>query len=73
MGPKYHIWSKRVLRSNNKTYKGYARLVDKSKEPILANSVSDLMFNKYGWNDGLIVELTSKDNKLWQTYNYPTY
>ena len=49
---------------NNKTYKGYARVVDKSKEPILANAVSDLMFNKYGWNDGLIVELTSKDNKL---------
>src|SRR5688572_18219346 len=47
---------------NNKTYKGYARLVDKSKEPILANAVSDLMFSKYGWNDGLIVELTSNDN-----------
>ena len=41
---------------NNKTYKGYARLVDKNKEPILANAVSDLMFSKYGWNDGLIVE-----------------
>ena len=47
---------------NNKAYKGYARLVDKSKEPILANAVSDLMFRKYGWNDGLIVELTSYDN-----------
>jgi deazaflavin-dependent oxidoreductase (nitroreductase family) len=49
---------------NNKAYKGYARLVDKSKESILANAVSDLMFSKYGWNDGLIVELTSKNNKL---------
>ncbi|MGI9009867.1 MAG: hypothetical protein ACR2F1_01590 [Nitrososphaeraceae archaeon] len=47
---------------NNKTYKGYARIFDKSKEPILANTVSDLMFSKYRWNDGLIVELTSKDN-----------
>ena len=47
---------------NNKTYKGYARLVDKNKEPILANAVSDLMFEKYGWNDGLIVELTSNDD-----------
>ena len=47
---------------NNKAYKGYARLVDKSKEPILDNAVSDLMFSKYGWNDGgLIVELTSND------------
>jgi deazaflavin-dependent oxidoreductase (nitroreductase family) len=49
---------------NNKTYKGYARIVDKIKESILANAVSDLMFSKYGWNDGLILELTSKDNKL---------
>ena len=50
------------FKVNNKTYKGYARLVDKSKEPILANPVSDLMFEKYGWNDGLIVELTSNDD-----------
>jgi deazaflavin-dependent oxidoreductase (nitroreductase family) len=47
---------------NNKTFKGYARLVDKSKESILANAVSDLMFSKYRWNDGLIVEITSKYN-----------
>jgi hypothetical protein len=47
---------------NNKTYKGYARVVDKSKEPLLANAVSEQMFGKYGWNDGLIVELTSNDN-----------
>jgi deazaflavin-dependent oxidoreductase (nitroreductase family) len=47
---------------NNKAYKGYARLVDKNKEQTLANAVSDLMFRKYGWNDGLIVELTSNDN-----------
>jgi F420H(2)-dependent quinone reductase len=47
---------------NNKTYKGCARIVNKIKEPILANAASDLMFSKYGWNDGLIVELTSNDN-----------
>ena len=47
---------------NNKPYKGYARLVNKSKEPILSNAVSDLMFEKYRWNGGLIVELTSNDN-----------
>jgi hypothetical protein len=46
------------FKVNNKTYKGYARLIDKSKEPILANAVSALMLSKYGWNDGLIVELT---------------
>ena len=50
------------FKVNNKTYTGYARIVDKSKESILANAVSDLMFSKYGWNDGLIVELTSNDN-----------
>src|SRR5215212_6031870 len=47
---------------NNKVYKGYARIVDKSKESTLANAISDLMLRKYGWNDGLIVELTSNDN-----------
>ena len=50
------------FKVNNKTYKGYARIVDKSKESTLANAVSDLMLTKYGWNDGLIVELTSNDN-----------
>jgi len=47
---------------NNKTYKGYARIVDKSKESTLANAVSDLMFSKYGWNDGLIIELIPTDD-----------
>ena len=50
------------FKVNNKIYKGYARIVDKSKESTLTNAVSDLMFSKYGWNDGLIVELTSNDN-----------
>ena len=50
------------FKVNNKTYKGYARLVDKNKEPTLANAVSELMFSKYGWNDGLIVELLPNDN-----------
>ena len=31
---------------NNKTYKGYARLLDNNKELILANAVSNLMFEK---------------------------
>ena len=50
------------FKVNNKSYKGYARIVDKTKETILANAISNLMFSKYGWNDGLIVELTSNDN-----------
>ena len=47
---------------DNNIYNGYARLIDKSKEPILDNAVSALMFSKYGWNDGLIVELTPNEN-----------
>ena len=50
------------FKVNNKTNKGYARLVDKNKELTLSNAVSELMFSKYGWNDGLIVELTSNNN-----------
>jgi deazaflavin-dependent oxidoreductase (nitroreductase family) len=64
-------WVKNIIfnsnvsfKVNNKIYKGYAILVDKNKELTLANAVSNLMFSKHGWNDGLIVELTSKDNKL---------
>ena len=52
IGSKISYLIKRVLQSNNKTYKGYARIVDKNKEPTLANAVSDLMFRKYRWNDG---------------------
>jgi deazaflavin-dependent oxidoreductase (nitroreductase family) len=51
-----------TFKINNKIYKGYARIVDKNKESTLANAVSGLMFSKYGWNDGLIVELTSTDS-----------
>lgn len=36
------------FKVNNKTIKGYARLVDKNKELTLANPVSNLMFSKYG-------------------------
>ena len=52
------------FKVNNKTYEGYARIVDKSKskESTIANAVSELMFSKYEWNDGLIVELTSNNN-----------
>ena len=49
------------FKVNNKIYKGYARLVDKNKEPTLSNAVSNLMFSKYGWNDGLIIELALND------------
>ena len=41
---------------NNKNFDGYARVID-DKELELISNVSRLMNNKYGWSDGLIVEL----------------
>jgi hypothetical protein len=38
-------------------FEGTARIVDKVKDSRLADKVSKLMSTKYGWNDGLIVEL----------------
>jgi deazaflavin-dependent oxidoreductase (nitroreductase family) len=42
---------------NGKTFEGTARKVDAEKEPELSAVVSGLMSAKYGWSDGLIVEL----------------
>jgi F420H(2)-dependent quinone reductase len=52
------------FKVNNKSYKGYARIVNENKETILANAVFNLMLSKYGWNDGLIIELTSNNNNI---------
>jgi deazaflavin-dependent oxidoreductase (nitroreductase family) len=43
---------------NHATFTGTARVVDRDKEPELTAGVSKLMGAKYGWNEGLIVELT---------------
>jgi len=43
---------------NGKTFEGAARKVDTEKEPDLLVLVSKLMSKKYGWSNGLIVELT---------------
>ena len=45
------------------SFEGTARIVDKQSESKLAEEVSSLIHTKYGWNDGLIIELTphSKD------------
>ena len=42
---------------NSKSFEGAARVVDKHSESKLAEG-SSLMYRKYGWRDGLIVELT---------------
>jgi hypothetical protein len=42
---------------NDNIFTGTARMVEQDKEPKLAAEVSNLMSTKYGWNEGLIVEL----------------
>ena len=37
-----------------------ARVVHRDKEPDLSHTISALMDEKYGWSDGLIVELSAK-------------
>ena len=43
---------------NSKPFEGTARTVDKHIEHKLAGEIANLMNTKYGWSDGLIVELT---------------
>jgi deazaflavin-dependent oxidoreductase (nitroreductase family) len=43
---------------NSKSFEGTGRAVDKLAEHKLTKHISSLMDTKYGWGDGLIVELT---------------
>jgi hypothetical protein len=43
---------------NNITAEGNARIISKDNDPELVNEVQKLMKTKYGWNEGLVVELT---------------
>jgi deazaflavin-dependent oxidoreductase (nitroreductase family) len=43
---------------NSKSFEGHARIVDKKTDSKLAEEVSNLMHTKYGWSDGLIVQLS---------------
>lgn len=45
------------FRVGEYTYNGYARVVEADKEPDLCAQVQRLSEEKYGWGDGLIVEL----------------
>ena len=42
---------------HSKSFEGTARTVDKHNEPNLVEEVSSLVYAKYGWSNGLIVEL----------------
>ena len=45
---------------NSNSFEGTARIVDKHTEYKLAEGVSILMYTKYKWSEGLIVELTPR-------------
>jgi hypothetical protein len=47
-----------IFTVNSKPFEGTARIVDKHIESKITEQVSNLMYAKYGWNEGLIVELT---------------
>jgi selenophosphate synthetase-related protein len=49
--------SKVSFSVNNTTSEGEARIVNREKESELAAEVSNLMNTKYGWSEGIIVEL----------------
>jgi hypothetical protein len=53
---------------NSKSFEGAARIVDKHREPKLAEEVSGHMHTKYGWSDGLIVELAPSNVLLNRYY-----
>ncbi len=46
-----------TFRIDEQIYTGRGRLIDNESEPNLAEQISQLMDDKYGWSDGLIVEL----------------
>ena len=63
------IHDQRVMFTvNSNSFEGTARVVDKHSEAKLAEGVSSLMHTKYGWSDGLIVELMPyKEQNLIET------
>ncbi len=46
------------VRVGERQFEGTARLVDDDSEPELSGAVKALSDEKYGWSDGLIVEIT---------------
>ena len=47
-----------TFRLGNQVFEGTARVVEATQEPALHRQVSALSEEKYGWGDGLVVELT---------------
>src|SRR5262245_49260920 len=49
------------VRLGDRRFEARARLVDEEREPDLARAVKALSDAKYGWSDGLIVEITPEN------------
>jgi deazaflavin-dependent oxidoreductase (nitroreductase family) len=47
-----------VFRVDEQTHKGTARIVQATDEADLSQHICNLSIEKYGWGDGLVVELT---------------
>ncbi len=47
-----------TVRVGDRRFEALARIVDDEREPDLAAAVKRLSSAKYGWSDGLVVELT---------------
>ena len=52
--PRVHV------RLGDRQFDATARVVDDAREPELASAVTALSDAKYGWSDGLIVEITQQ-------------
>ena len=46
------------FRVGNRQFDGTARIVDDDRDPELTRAVKELSHAKYGWSDGLVVEIT---------------
>jgi len=60
-------WVKNILGNpqvsfwvQGQIYSGIGRAIDSANEPDLAEVIDELMYNKYQWNDGLIIELCAE-------------
>src|SRR5262245_54840149 len=47
-----------MFRVENHTFTGTGRIIDQDREPELWQNVRALSDRKYGWSDGLVIELT---------------
>jgi hypothetical protein len=53
-----------MFNVNSESFEAFARILDKHSDSRLAEAVSSLMHRKYGWSDGLIVELTPHKEQI---------